>query len=88
MAAAGLYILDNNMLRLKNDHKKAKEIGKTLSRLSIVKIVESIETNIIQLEDDVDEQYFVKWLASKNIYIVSMVDKKLRMVTHLDYTVT
>lgn len=88
LAAAGLYALDNNMERLKEDHKKAKEIGEALSKLSVVKIVEPIETNIVifELNNDINETKFVQKLANKNIKIISMGSGKLRMVTHLDYT--
>ncbi|MCL4127696.1 UNVERIFIED_CONTAM: hypothetical protein GTU68_013290 [Idotea baltica] len=90
LAAAGLYALDNNLERLKDDHKKAKEIGAELSELSIIKCVESIETNIVifELNTGVSEADFIKKLANKNIHIISMGSNKLRMVTHLDYTNT
>ena len=87
LAAAGLYALDNNVERLREDHKKAKEIGEELTKLSIIKKVEPIETNIIifELNKDVREKAFVQKLADKNIHIISMGGGKLRMVTHLDY---
>lgn len=88
LAAAGLYALDNNIERLKEGHKKAKEIGKELANLSIIKSVEPIETNIVifELNDDISEKDFVQKLAEKNIHIIGMGGGKLRMVTHLDYT--
>ncbi len=88
LAAAGLYALDNNIERLLEDHKKAKEIGETLTKLSIIKTVEPIETNIVifELNTDVDENTFVQKLAEQDIQIISMGSNKLRMVTHLDYT--
>lgn len=88
LAAAGLYALDNNIDRLKEDHIKAYQIGEQLTQMSIVKTVEQIETNIIifELNDDVNQKTFLKQLADKNIHIISMGGKKLRMVTHLDYT--
>jgi threonine aldolase len=88
LAAAGLYALDNNMERLTEDHKKAKEIGVELAKLSIIKKVEPIETNIIifELNKGVSEKTFVQKLADKNIHIISMGGGKLRMVTHLDYS--
>jgi len=88
LAAAGLYALDHHLERLVEDHKKAKEIGQVLFDLSIIKIVEPIETNIVifELESHVDDNEFVQQLASKNIHIISMGSNKLRMVTHLDYT--
>ena len=88
LAAAGLYALDNNIERLNEDHKKAKEIWEVLSQLPIIKTVEPIETNIIifELNEDADETTFVQNLADNNIKIIGMGGGKLRMVTHLDYT--
>ncbi|PQV50175.1 L-threonine aldolase [Jejuia pallidilutea] len=88
LAAAALYALDNNINRLNEDHKKAKEIGRELSKLSFVKQIEPIETNIVifELNPDVDETQFVQKLKDNNILIISMGSGKLRMVTHLDYT--
>lgn len=89
LAAAAIYALDNNIDRLAEDHKKAKEIGKVLVSKSFIKKVEPIETNIVIFE--IDEYYmtsdqFVKTLKEKDILIISMGQGKLRMVTHLDYT--
>ena len=88
LAAAGLYALENNIERLKDDHRRAKEIEISLKKLSIVKKVEPVETNIIvfQLNTDVNEMDFLNKLEQRNIKIISMGGKKLRMVTHLDYT--
>lgn len=88
LAAAGLYALDNNVERLSEDHKKAKEIGSVLNRMPHIKSVETIETNIIifELHNDVDDAKFIDSLKSNNIHIISMGGGKLRMVTHLDYT--
>jgi len=88
LAAAGLYALDNNIERLKEDHKKAKEIGEVLSQLPMIKTVEPIETNIIifELNANADETVFVKKLSDSDIKIIGMGGGKLRMVTHLDYT--
>ena len=88
LAAAGLYALDHHIERLGDDHKKAKEIGKVLEDLSIIRKVEPIETNIVifELESHVDESEFINQLANKDIKIIGMGSNKLRMVTHLDYT--
>ncbi|MEZ4803090.1 MAG: GntG family PLP-dependent aldolase [Gelidibacter sp.] len=88
LAAAGLYALDNNINRLKDDHQKAKEIGEVLQNLSFINKVEPIETNIIifELNTGVNEKAFLKSLHDKNIHIIGMGGGKLRIVTHLDYT--
>ncbi|NCO64506.1 MAG: threonine aldolase [Flavobacteriales bacterium] len=90
LAAAGLYALDHHIDRLKEDHKKAKEIGSVLAQASYIKSVEPIETNIIifELNAGIDENTFTKKLKDNNIHIIGMGGGKLRMVTHLDYTNT
>ncbi|WP_103068020.1 threonine aldolase family protein [Aquimarina sediminis] len=86
LAAAGLYAIDNHMDRLADDHKKAKEIGDVLEKLSFVKHVEPIDTNIVIFTIDGDEEDFISTMKSKDIYFYGMGQGKLRFVTHLDYT--
>ncbi|MHA7058881.1 threonine aldolase family protein [Aquimarina sp. M1] len=86
MAAAGLYAVENNIDRLVDDHKKAKEIGMVLQKLSFVSNVEPIDTNIVIFTIDRDEEEFISGMANKNIHFYSMGQGKLRFVTHLDYT--
>lgn len=88
LAAAGIYALDNNLERLAEDHKKAKEIETVLSKLSFVKKVEPVETNIVifELQDQLNDSNFLKTLENNNIRMSSMGQGKLRIVTHLDYT--
>ena len=87
-AAAGMYALEHHFHRLKEDHKRAKEIGEALSKISVIKKVEPIETNIVifELDDIIKENDFLTTLEKKNIFIIGMGSNKLRMVTHLDYT--
>jgi threonine aldolase len=88
LAAAGIYALDNHIERLKDDHRKAKEIEAILRNLPFVKKVQPVETNIIIFEVDerqISGEDFVQKLLKKEIYIIGMGQGKLRMVTHLDY---
>ena len=87
LAACGIYALDNNINRLKDDHLKAKEIGNVLSKLDYIKKVEPVETNIVifELDDKFSSSIFQSKLSEKGIEIISMGDNKLRVVTHLDY---
>ena len=87
LAAAGLYALQNNITRLEEDHKRAKELGDVLSRLDWVGKVEPIETNILifSLRAGLDEKWVIEKLRQKNIAISSMGQGKLRIVTHMDY---
>lgn len=87
LAAAGLYALDNNLNRLTEDHKRAKEIGEILIQQSYIKSVEPIETNIIifELNDNIDEALFISKLDANDVKLIGMGSGKLRLVTHLDY---
>ena len=87
LAGAGLYALKNNLNRLTDDHRRAKELGAVLSTLSWIEKVENIETNIVifQVKSFLTESEVIEKLKQKNILIISMGQGKLRMVTHLDY---
>ena len=87
LAAAGIYALHNNINRLEEDHKRAKELGKVLSGLSWVKNVEPVETNIVifSVNDGIDDKLVIEKLKQKRIGISLMAKNTLRMVTHLDY---
>lgn len=88
LAAAGIYALDNNIGRLADDHRRAQDIVEILSKLSYIKSIEPVETNIIifYIPDDIDEDLFIKKIEELDILLVGMGDRKLRMVTHLDFT--
>jgi len=88
LAAAAIYALDNNVERLAEDHKKAKELAITLISCNFVEEIEPVETNIVifYLKNTIDEDNFLQKMKNKKILMVSMGDGKLRMVTHLDYS--
>lgn len=87
LAASGLYALQNNINRLEIDHRRAKELGNLLEKMTWVATVEPVETNILifGLQPSVDEKLFMEKLKQKGILISSMGHGKLRIVTHLDY---
>jgi threonine aldolase len=86
IAAAGIFALDNNIERLKEDHKRAKEIEKVVLSLPYIKEVFPVETNIIvfKLEDGLSVETFLNKLLNKNIKAVQFGKQTIRMVTHLD----
>jgi threonine aldolase len=87
LAAAGIYALDNNLVRLSEDHRRIKEIGAVLKNLHWVEKVEPIETNILifSVRSTCNEIDVIEKLKQKGISISSMGHGKLRIVTHLDY---
>lgn len=88
IAAAGLYALDNNISRLKDDHRRAKTIGDAIKKLSFVDELMPVDTNIIcfTLNPKMKSEDFLKTLAEQNIKAVPFGKQIIRMVTHLDFT--
>lgn len=89
LAAAGIYALDHHRKRLKEDHRKARELGEIIRNLPFVAHVEPIETNIVIFETntaEVDPEMLIEKLLKKDIHLIGMGQGKIRMVTHLDYT--
>ena len=86
LAAAGIYALDHNINRLKEDHKRARICGKKLETVSWVKEVSPVATNIIifKVADQLTAPEIVNRLASKNILCSAVTDKIVRWVFHLD----
>ncbi len=87
LAAAGIFALENNLNRLSEDHRRAKELGKQLRQSYWVATVEPIETNIIifSVKPHIQEQELIYKLKQKGIFISLLAKGKLRIVTHLDY---
>jgi threonine aldolase len=87
LAAAGIYALQNNINRLDEDHKRAKELGQVLEQLPWIEKVAPVETNILifEVKKALDEKMVIEKFKDKGILISSMGQGKLRIVTHLDY---
>jgi len=87
LAAAGIFALQNNIKRLEDDHRRAKELGQLLQQLPWVATVAPTETNIVifEVKKPLAEKQVIDTLKAKGILISSMGQGKLRMVTHLDY---
>lgn len=87
LAAAGIYALENNIDRLKEDHQRAKQLGEVLSGLSYVKSVLPVDTNIVVFEviDSISHTSIIEKLAAKNLKVMAFGPQQIRMVTHLDF---
>lgn len=88
LAAAGLYAIDHNVTRLKEDHIRAKQLEKMLQALPFIENILSVDTNIVifNVAEKVGSQNFVKALQQHNIKAVAFGKNTMRMVTHLDFT--
>ncbi len=88
LAAAGIYALDNNINRLKEDHNRAKSIEKMLKQLPYVESILPVDTNILifNLTNKITGTAFEKKLAENNIKTAMFGPQTIRMVTHMDFT--
>lgn len=88
LAAAGIYALDNNVTRLTEDHKRAKEIEKILKQLPYVDSILPVDTNILifDINPKISSVDFEKKLAENDIKMAAFGKQTVRFVTHLDFT--
>jgi threonine aldolase len=88
LAAAGLYVLENNVTRLKDDHQRAKAIEAKLLEKVWVDHVIPVETNIVVavLKDTSKRDEMIQKFKEKGILIMAFGPGMLRFVTHLDFT--
>jgi threonine aldolase len=86
LAAAGIYALENNVLRLKEDHQKAKMLESALLNCAWVETVVPVETNIVVaiLKDASKRDAIIQEFKDLGVLIMAFGPGMLRMVTHLD----
>jgi threonine aldolase len=87
LAAAGLYALENNVNRLKEDHQRADELGKVLAKCSFVESVTPVETNIVifKVTDNHKVSEILLKLKEKGLLAAAFGAHEIRLVTHLDF---
>ncbi len=87
LAAAGIYALENNIDRLKDDHRRARTIGDALQEAAFVSEVMPIDTNIIifSLKEGYTTEQILARLADKNVLTLPFGPNEIRMITHLDF---
>lgn len=88
IAAAGLYALENNVQRLKQDHLYARKIEETLLDLPWISSVLPVQTNIVVgiLQESARRDEIIGKLKENGILAMAFGPGMIRMVTHLDIT--
>ncbi len=88
LAAAGIYALDHNTKRLKEDHSRAQILAAALGSLSFVENILPVDSNIIifTLSDKMKSEDMVAKLKEKHIISTGFGKQTIRFVTHLDFT--
>jgi threonine aldolase len=88
LTAAAIYAMNNNISRLKEDHRRAKELARFLSSVSFVESVMPVQTNIIivTLNNKYAQAELLGLLKEKGLWAVGFGFDKIRFVTHMDLT--
>ncbi len=87
LAAAGIYALDHHVIRLQEDHLRAKALGKVLATQSYVESMMPVDTNIIifKLRSGITSEKFLNKIGEHHIKALAFSPTDIRMVTHLDF---
>lgn len=86
LAAAGLYALNNNVTRLKDDHENARYLAQALNSLPGFSTERyTVQTNIVlvDIDESIDIQAISSALKAQNI-IITPGYQGMRLVTHLN----
>jgi threonine aldolase len=93
LAAAGLYALDHNIARLKEDHEHARQLARILQKIPNVSVnLDEVETNIVMFDvtgSKRNPQEFLAALKTEGV-LINLVghppggNPTFRAVTHLD----
>jgi len=88
IAAAGLYAMQNQVERLRQDHERAQQMAAVLAKQDYVEEVIPCETNILifKLNDKYTNQYFLDKLTENDIHAFPFGPQLIRFVTHHDFT--
>jgi threonine aldolase len=86
LAAAGLYALDHNLLRIADDHGRAQRLAEFVDGLEGFRVI-APDTNIIMIDVDRDgltAEEVQRFLEERGVWILAIGPSRLRAVTHLE----
>lgn len=88
LAAAGLYALEHQVARLKEDHAHAQILAHALKEKDFVGEILPVETNIIifEVKGRFTAPGLVTILQQSNILVIAISPTQIRLVVHLDIT--
>lgn len=88
LAGAGLYALKHNIRRLADDHRRAKCLAESISKIPGIGVdLVSVQTNIVVFDiarSGLRPEQAAKKLAGRGVLVIPFGRTKLRAVTHLD----
>ncbi len=89
LAAAGLYALEHNVERMREDHASARILAERLAGHPLVKLdVASVESNIVMPSFDarVDSADLIAKAREEGVLFIPRGPHAVRLVTHMDVT--
>lgn len=92
IAAGALYALQNNVARLAEDHEKAAKLAEAVRQTEGITLdVDPVETNIVifSIDNELGTAAQIQAaLAEHGVGVLSVAPQKIRMVTHLDVSMS
>jgi threonine aldolase len=88
LAAAGIFALDNNIERLKEDHLNAKHLGEALAKCDYVENIRPIKTNIVifDVKAPHNATILLDYLKENGVRASAFGPQTVRFVMHLEIT--
>ncbi len=88
LAAAGIYALDHQVERLRDDHAHARLLASALAELPYVTSIRPVQTNIVifDLAPTVAPAALLDYLKKNGVVASAFGPQTIRFVTHLDVT--
>lgn len=84
LAAAGLYALDHNVDRLKDDHHHARKLAESIQGLRGLHIsMDTVESNMVYVQTEESADKWKQQLEEIGVLCFALGENTLRLVTHL-----
>ena len=84
LAAAGLYALEHNLNRLKDDHDHARKLAGNLQAIKGLRIsIDSVESNMVYVHTEASAVKWQQELEEHGVLCFALGENSLRLVTHL-----
>ncbi|MCP4219418.1 MAG: hypothetical protein GY765_32585 [bacterium] len=86
VAAAGIVALESMVPRLEDDHNRARRLAENIAEIDGLQVnAAEIETNMLMVTlRSMDAKTFLKRLAEKSVWALSLNSTTVRLVTHKD----
>jgi len=84
LAAAGLYALEQNFDRLKDDHNHARKLAESIQGLHGLHIsMDTVESNMVYVQTEKSADKWKQQLEEQGVLCFALGENTLRLVTHL-----